>query len=121
MGILSNLFGSKPKTSKMRIGGLLASTVEFIIENDGIEVLLGGSLALDKNLRPSFRGGVGPITDELVARVAIKDLPEAEIFLSFAEIKLLDKNILSPCVDKLVYGAMRVFATQSIAFKNLET
>ncbi len=76
MGLLSSLFSAKPKTTKMRVAGLAASTIDYVINESGINVLISGSLALDKNLSPSFRSGRIQSGGDIIAVVAIADLDE---------------------------------------------
>ncbi len=121
MGLLSSLFSAKPKTTKMRVAGLAASTIDYVINESGINVLISGSLALDKNLSPSFRSGRIQSGGDIIAVVAIADLDESEVFKTFAKTDISDAFLLEPFVDQLVYAALRQFEGQSSSFAALPT
>jgi hypothetical protein len=121
MGLLSSLFGGRPKTTKMRVAGLAASTIDYVINDAGLGMLVAGSLVLDKNLQPSFRSGRPKTGGEILAVAAIADLDEAEIFKTLAETDVRDPSLFQPFVDQLIYAVLRQFEAQCPAFSALPT
>lgn len=121
MGLLSSLFGGRPKTTKMRIAGLAASTIDYVINDAGLGMLVAGSLVLDKNLHPSFRSGRPRAGGDILAVVPIADLEEAEIFKTLAETDMCDPSLFQPFVDQLIYAVLRQFEAQSPSFAALPT
>jgi len=121
MGFLSSLFGSTPKTTKMKVAGLAASTIDFVINDAGIGMLVAGSLVLNKEFRPSFRSGKPKIGGDILAVAAIDDLEEASMFKVFETTDIRDSSLLQPFVEKLVYAALRQFEAQCPAFAALQT
>lgn len=119
MGLLSSLFGGRPKTTKMRVAGLVASTIDFVINDGGLGMLVAGSLVLDKNLRPSFRSGKPKAGADILAVAAIADLKEAETFKTFAETDMRDPSLFQPFVDQLIYAVLRQFEAQCPSFAAL--
>lgn len=90
MGFLSSLFGSTPKTTKMKVAGLAASTIDFVINDAGIGMLVAGSLVLNKEFRPSFQSGKPKIGGDILAVAAIDDLEEASMFKVFETTDIRD-------------------------------
>lgn len=121
MGLFSSIFGGRPKKTKMRVAGLAASTVEKVINDEGLGMLLAGSLVLDKNFQPSFSSGRPKTSGEILAVAAIADLDEAKIFKNIAEIEAPDPSMLQPFVDQLIYAVLRQFEAQCPAFAALPT
>ena len=79
MGFLSSLFGSTPKTTKMKVAGLAASTIDFVINDAGVGKLVAGSLVLDKGFRPSFRSGKPKIGGDICSGQVISDTSISQI------------------------------------------
>ena len=121
MGFLSSLFGSTPKTTKMKVAGLAASTIDFVINDAGVGMLVAGSLVLDKGFRPSFRSGKPKIGGDILAVVAIGELEESKAFKTFEKSVIRDSSLLEPFVDRLVHAALRQFEAQCPAFAALQT
>lgn len=121
MGFLSSLFGSTPKTTKMKVAALSTSTIDFVINNSGISMLVAGSLVLDKEFRPSFRSGKPQIGGNILAVAAISELKEAEMFKALQEVDIKDSSLFQPFVDQLIYAALRKFEAQCPAFAALPT
>lgn len=121
MGLFSSLFGSSPKTSKARVGGLAASTLDYVLQNEGAATLAAGSLVLTKDFRVSFRGGKPQIGGDLVAVVPIGDLEEAAIFKTLGEIGGGAMPGSPMLIDMVVYAAMREFSVQYAPFDQLPT
>lgn len=105
-----SIFSKRPDTTKMKIMGLLASTVDYIIDNEGCETLLSGSLVLDANFNPSFRGGKILPSGDILAVVPIGDLSEAEFFRVMAEEGITDMSMCTPFIDQLVMAVVREFS-----------
>ena len=118
MGLLSTLFGLRPKTTKMEVARLAASTIDCVIIGPGVGMLVAGSLVLDKNLHPSFRSGVPNIGGDILAVVAIGDLEQADKFKTLGD-DMRDSPILEYFVDMLVYAALREFEGRCPAFATL--
>lgn len=121
MGFLSSLFGSTPKTTKMKVAALAASTIDFVINDSGISMLVAGSLVLDKEFRPSFRSGKPQVGGNVLAVAAISELKEAEMFKTLKEVDIRDSSLFQPFVDQLIYAALRKFEAQCPAFAALPT
>ena len=121
MGFLSSLFGSAPKTTKMKVAGLAASIVDGVINDAGVGMLVAGSLVLNKELWPSFRSGKPKIGGDILAVVAIGELEEADIFKTLEEVGIRDSSLFQPLVDQLVYAALRKFEAQCPTFAALQT
>lgn len=121
MGFLSSLFGSTPKTTKMKVAGLAASTIDFVINDAGIGMLVAGSLVLNKEFRPSFQSGKPKIGGDILAVVAIGELEEAILFKTFEKADIRDSSMFEPFVDKLVYAALQRFEAQCPTFAALQT
>lgn len=124
MGLLSSLFGGHPKTTKMKVAGLAASTLDHVVKVDGIGVLVAGSLVLKKQLRPAFIMGKPKIGGDILAVVSIGELEEAELFKMFAKINMdkLPSDVpmfAAEAIDKIVYAALSKFAAQCPAFAAL--
>lgn len=121
MGFLSSLFRSAPKTTKMKVAGLAASAIDFVVNDGGVGMLVAGSLVLDKELRPSFRSGRPKAEGDLLAVVAIGELEEADMFRALEEVDIRDSLLLQPFVDQLIHAALRKFEEQCPAFAALST
>lgn len=121
MGLLSSLFGGRPKTTKMKVAGLAASTIDYVINDAGLGMLVAGSLVLDKELRPSFRSGKPKLGGDIFAVAAIGELEEAEIFKTLAQTDMRDPSMFQPFVDQLIYAVLRKFEAQCPAFAALPT
>jgi hypothetical protein len=121
MGLLSSLFGGQPKTTKMKVAGLAASTIDFVINDAGLGMLVAGSLVLDKNFQPSFRSGRPKAVGDILAVAAIGDLEEAEIFKALADTDMRDPSLFQPFVDQLIYAVLRQFEAQCPSFAALPT
>ena len=121
MGLLSSLFGGRPKTTKMRVAGLAASTIDYVINDAGLGMLVAGSLVLDKDLKPSFRSGRPKAGAYILAVAAIADLEEAKIFKTLAETDMRDPSLFQPFVDQLTYAVLRQFEAQCPSFAALPT
>lgn len=121
MGLLSSLFGGRPKTTKMKVAGLAASTIDYVINDAGLGVLVAGSLVLDKELRPSFRSGKPKLGGDIFAVAAIGELEEAEIFKTLAQTDMRDPSMFQPFVDQLIYAVLGKFEAQCPAFAALPT
>lgn len=119
MGLLSSLFGGRPKTTKMRVAGLAASTIDYVINDAGLGMLVAGSLVLDKDMQPSFRSGRPKAGGDILAVAAIADLEESEIFKTLAETDMRDPTIFQPFVDRLIYAVLRKFEAQCPSFAAL--
>lgn len=119
MGLLSSLFGGRPKTTKMRVAGLAASTIDYVINDAGLGMLVAGSLVLDKNMQPGFRSGRPKAGGDILAVAAIADLEESEIFKTLAETKVRDPTMFQPFVDQLIYAVLRKFEAQCPSFAAL--
>ena len=109
------------KTTKEKVAGLMASTLDYIIENEGIRNLLNGCLVLNKNFQVSFRGGLPTMRDDNLATVEIKNLQSTEIFNSFLSVGVdsIESELLAPFIDQLVYEVIGKFELQSSEFINL--
>lgn len=121
MGLLSSLFGGRPKTTKMKVAGLAASTIDYVINDAGLGMLVSGSLVLDKELRPSFRSGKPKLGGDIFAVAAIGELEEAEIFKTLAQTDMRDPSMFQPFVDQLIYAVLGKFEAQCPAFAALPT
>lgn len=121
MGLLSSLFGGRPKTTKMKVAGLAASTIDYVINDAGLGVLVAGSLVLDKELRPSFRSGKPKLGGDIFAVASIGELEEAEIFKTLAQTDMRDPSMFQPFVDQLIYAVLGKFEAQCPAFAALPT
>lgn len=121
MGLLSSLFGGRPKTTKIKVAGLAASTIDYVINDAGLGMLVAGSLVLDKELRPSFRSGKPKLGGDIFAVAAIGELEEAEIFKTLAQTDMRDPSMFQPFVDQLIYAVLGKFEAQCPAFAALPT
>lgn len=126
MGLFDSLFGSKPKTSKMKVAGLAASCLDYVINDAGVGVLIAGSLVLDKTLNVSFLGGKPKTGGDILAGVTLGDLSEADVFKELvksglSDTSMLDTSMMAPFIDQLVYAAIRRFEAQSPEFAALPT
>lgn len=119
MGLLSSLFGGRPKTTKMKIAGLLASTLDSVIKDDGVGKLVAGSLAMDKNLHIGFSSGIAKTGGMFIAVVAVGELKEAEVIMTLGDNGIENPLLLQPFIDQLVYAALRRFEEQSPTFAAL--
>lgn len=120
MGFFSSLFRRVPKTTKLKVAGHAASTIDFVISDMGVGALVAGNIALDKEFRPIFQSGNVATGGNILAVVAIGDLEEAEIFKTLAHVELHDLSLISPFVDVLVYAILRKFDAQCPAFAKLQ-
>ena len=120
MGILNSIFGGRQPPTKMKISGLAASAVDYVIRDAGLKGLLAGSLVLDKELGVSFRGGRHVANGSIIATVAIADLDESEILKSLVSRDIRDTSMLQPVVDQLIYAVIREFEAQSATFAGLQ-
>lgn len=121
MGLFNSLFGGKPKTSKMKVAGLAASCVDYVINDAGINAMIAGSLVLDKNLHVSFRSGRPTSGGDVLASVPLGDLSEADAFEVLAKSRITDTSMMAPFTDQLVYAALRRFEAQCPEFAALPT
>ena len=95
-----------------KAAGLAASTVDHILENEGVPTLLGGSLVLDKEFRVSFRTGKASRNASIKAVVTLGDLQAAQPFREFHSQDINDMSMYSIFVDKLIYEAMAALEYQ---------
>ncbi|MBP9803922.1 MAG: hypothetical protein KBE22_03305 [Candidatus Accumulibacter sp.] len=119
MGLLSTLLGGRPKTTKMKIAGLSASAIDYVIADAGIGMLIAGSLYLNKELHPGFSSGKPKIGGSIIAVAAIGELEEAEIFKTLEATSIRDTSVLQFLTDQLIDGALREFERQCPAFAAL--
>ncbi len=123
MGLLSSLFGERPKITKTRVADLAAATLDYVVEKAGFDILVEGSLVLEKDFHPSFQSGRPKIGGDLIAVVAIADLEESKFFKAFSEseieAKMSDSSILEPIIDQITHAAMQKFESQCPSFAEL--
>lgn len=108
-----------PDTTKMKIAGLAASAVEFVIGDAGLEMLINGSLVLNDKLKPSFRSGIPTKKEDILAVVPLKDLKEIEFFQLMSDAGISDISLFEPFIDQLVLAALREFEIQNNLFASL--
>ncbi len=121
MGIFSNIFSKKIATTKMKVAGLAASTVDFVVQDAGLKMLLNGSLILSKDFGVSFKNGKATIGNEVIAAISISDLDHSDDLRKFAELDIRDTFLLQPIVDRLIYEVIDKFSQQCTDFAALET
>lgn len=119
MGIFSSIFGGRPKTSKEQIAGLTASTIDFVINYNGIENFINGCLVLDKDFRVSFREKRPAESANILAVVMLCDLKETEFFKKTGGVEQLGNIAMHMWVDNVVETCMRIFSDQSPEFSAL--
>lgn len=100
----------------MKVAGLAASCLDYVITDAGVSTLIAGSLVLDNTLQVSFRGGKPKIGNDILAVVSLGDLDESDVFKSLANSGMKDTTMFEPFIDQLVYAAIRRFETQCPAF-----
>lgn len=105
----------------MKVAGLAASCVDYVLNDAGIGVLVAGSLVLDKTLNVSFRGGKHKTGGDILASVSLSELDEMNALKTFAEAGITDGFMLQQPVDLLAYAAVRRFESQSPEFAALST
>lgn len=106
-------------TTKMKIAGLAASAVDFVIGDAGLKMLINGSLVLNDKLKPSFRSGIPIKREGILAVVPLKDLKEIEFFQLMSDAGMSDISLFEPFIDQLVLAALREFEKQNDLFANL--
>lgn len=96
------------------IAGLTASILEYVIDHNGLETLVAGSLVLYKNYKPSFHSGTPKKDRNTLAVVPLQSFEEIKIFELMLSTGILDQRLLSPLVDKLAYAVLTEFESQCI-------
>lgn len=124
MGFFSSLFKSTPppppQKTQLKIMGLGASAVDYIINDSGVDGLLRGSLVLSDQLGLSFRGGKHQRGGNILAAVALADLPESSPLKKFSpELAGTSALLMQPLVDRMLYAAMAEIKKQSPEFAAL--
>ena len=131
MGLFSSFFGAHPNTTKsfgahrnttkMKVAGLTASAVDYVINDEGEAMLVGGSIVLDRELRPTFHRGKPERSGKILAIVAIRDLEEAEILKFTARLDMHDPSMCQPFLGQLIDAVLREFEAQCPDFAALPT
>lgn len=121
MNMFSSIVGSLKKTTKMEIASVIASKLDYVISEAGIDALLGGSVVLDSKLNVDFVADNPKVEEDIIAAVAVNSLDEAEIFNKAKEAEIGDMLKLQPFVDQLAYAALQEFEVQYPAFAELPT
>lgn len=125
MGIF-DIFG-KPKPTKYHVGARVASFIEFVIDDSGIDVLGARSIALDRNFNIHLGGGTESRGGDILAAVQPKGLEgfaELQELLSDGDElmrQLLMADVGSAFVDQISYAVMDEFERQAPEFKRLDT
>lgn len=105
--------------NKLHVAGLVASTIDFVIKDAGLKMLLNGSIVIDQNFQTSFKNGRINCSGNLLAVAVISDLEEAETLKMASTSGLDDVDLLSPFIDMVVLEIIREFEKQSAIFKAL--
>ena len=123
MGFLSFLRARRQVARKKQARKLAIAAVESVIDDDGIDALLAGSLVLDDRLTPSFCRDTRRLGGHVVAVAAIRDLPHAAIFRNIAHTEIPDEldraSMLRPFIEQLVDDALARFGADYPAFASL--
>jgi hypothetical protein len=125
MGFLSSLFRGKPTPTQYRITGTVASFIDFVINDSGIEVLAARSIVLARDFSIRLGGKADLRGGDVLAAVqpkAIKEFSELQELLSEKNERLrqvLMETAGAVIVDRICYAVAAEFEKQSPEFARL--
>lgn len=121
------LFDGKPKTTKYRVIGRVASYIEGVIDHAGIEYLGVRSIALDRNFNIRLGGGTDSRGGDFLAAVqpnGLKGFAELQELLSIGDEglrRLTMETMGSMIVDEMAWAVGAEFERQSPEFSRLDS
>ena len=137
MSIFGSLFGSKAKTSDADVAALIASMadpvmrseyevmtyiaslIDRVIVDAGINVLLAGSLTMNNKFLVRFEVGQAKQGATDLTTIEINSVEGADMLKSFARIDCRDVSLLAPAVDAIACDSVRKFSSSCSTFAAL--
>ena len=120
MSLLTRLFAPKRHKNQHQVACRAAAVIDHVIFDVGIENFVNGTLLLDKRLRVRFFGGGKPVPGpDIIAKVAVGQLPEARVFRAMVDEAALDPATLDLHTGRIVSALMRELREQSPALRAL--
>lgn len=107
MLLFSRLFAPRRRKNQEDVAGRAAEVIAQVLFDVGIDRFLNGSMLLDRQFRPRFFAVPPGAGRDVVARVAMRDLAEAQLLRACVRDAALDATTVARHARSLSDGLMR--------------
>lgn len=105
--LLSRLFAPRRRKNQQEVAGRAAEVLRQVLFDIGVDRFLNGTVLLDRQFRLRFFSNAPPLHPGVVARIAMRDLPEAVMLRAYVGSAGLDAATVARHAPFLTDGLMR--------------
>jgi hypothetical protein len=119
MALWTGLFASRCRKDQQQIAARVAQVIEHVLFDVGVDRFVNGTLLLDRKFRLRFFGSTPTPGPDVIAQLAVRQLPEARAFRELVDDVMLDSATLDLHSTSLVRAVMLELKAQSPALRAL--
>jgi hypothetical protein len=119
MVLIERLLALRRRKNQEEVAGRVAEVIAQVLFDVGADRFLNGSMLLDRQFRVRFYAVLPPVSDEMLAAIALCDLPEAQRMRSCMAEVAFDADVVSYHTPGLADGLMRELLARSAELRAL--
>lgn len=119
MVLIERLLALRRRKNQEEVAGRAAEVIAQVLFDVGVDRFLNGSMLLDRQFRLRFYAVLPPASDEMLAAIALCDLPEAQCMRSCMAGVAFDAAVVAYRTPGLAEGLMRELLVRSAALRAL--
>jgi hypothetical protein len=116
---ISRLLALRRRKNQEEVAYRASEVIAHVLFDVGIDRFLNGSMLLDRQFRVRFYAVVPPSSEELLAAIAMCDLPEAQVLRTCMVDVAFDAAVVADHAPGLADGLMRELLACSSALRAL--
>lgn len=107
MDLFARLLALRRRKNQEEVAGRAAEVVSQVLFDVGIDRFMNGSMLLDRQFRLRFYAVLPPACDDMLAAIALSDLPEAQAMRARLVDVAFDADVVAHHRHSLATGLMR--------------
>jgi hypothetical protein len=119
MVLIERLLAMRRRKNREELAGRATEVIAHVLFDVGVDRFLNGSMLLDRQFRLRFYAVLPPASDDMLAAIALCDLPEAQHMRSCMADVVFDADVVACHTQGLADGLMREFLACSAELRAL--
>jgi hypothetical protein len=107
MVLIERLLALRRRKNREEVAGRAAEVIAHVLFDVGVDRFLNGSMLLDRQFRLRFYAVLPPAADDMLAAIALCELPEAQQLRACMADVAFDANVVASHTQSLADGLMR--------------
>lgn len=119
MVLIGRLLALRRRKNREEVAGRAAEVIAHVLFDVGADRFLNGSILLDRRFRLRFYAVLPPASDDMLAAIALCDLPEAQHMRACMADVAFDAHVVACHTQGLADGLMRELLACSAELREL--